>query len=208
MEGIIISDVEGVLLDAEFLPRLANHEGKEKIVQEITEKGIKGDITWEDGLMRRIEILEGANYGDALKVGEDMPYTKGAMTFCQELKKRGYTLVGVTGGFTIFSERIREELDLDYMLSNTLRFKDGKLAGIDKLQVGSESIEGLGEILEKEEAKRKEVTAVADGANNLKLFEHADRKIAFNAQPIIKEHADVIVDSGDLRDALKCILDA
>lgn len=203
MGRIVISDVEGVLLDAEFLPLLANLQGKENTVQEITKKGIRGEISWEEGLKKRLEILRGANYKEAEEIGEKMPYVKGAKTFCKELRKRGYTLIGVTGGFNLFSERIKRELDLDYMISNELHFEDGELSGLKNFRVKSDKIHGLEEILDKECAESKEITAIADGSNNLKLFEYAQRKIAFNAAPIVKEHADIVVNSKDLRKVLE-----
>lgn len=205
MEGILLSDVEGVLLDAEFLPNLADRQGEGEVIRDITEKGIGGEISWEDGLNKRIEILRGTSYEDALQVGEDMPYMTGAKDLCGELKERGYIQIAVTGGFTLFSDRIKEELGLDYMISNELKFEDGRLAGIKELRVKEDKIDKLEEILRKEGAEKKEVVAVADGANNLKLFEHADKKIAFNAQPIIEEHADIVVGSKDLREVLKYI---
>ncbi len=204
MEKILLSDLEGVLLDAEFLERLADQQNQKEAVEEITRKGIKGEIPWEEGLKERIDILKGTDYQDATKIADDMPYMKGAKEFCKELKNRGYTLIGVTGGFGLFSERAKEELGLDFIFSNELEFDREKLSGIKNLEVKSHSIKGLEELLE-EGSEEKEIIAVADGANNLKLFEHADKKIAFNAQPIIKENADIIVDSMDLREILELV---
>ena len=134
-----------------------------------------------------------------------MPFMKGAFSLCEELRKKGYTLIGVTGGFTIFADRVKEELGLDYMISNELDFDDGKLAGLKKLNVNCDYIEGLKDILEKEKSGGKKVYALADGANNLKLFELADKKIAFNYQPIIERHSDIVIESRDLKDVLNYV---
>ncbi len=205
MEGILISDIEGVLPDGEYLPNLAEHQGKKEIVQEITRKGIRGEIRWEESLKKRLKILSGTDHKEAVKVGKQMPLMKGASTLCNSLKKRDYTLIGVTGGFNIFSDRVKKVLGLDYVISNELEFSQDKLVGLKNLRVNCDFIEGLEHILEKEEAKKKKVVALADGANNLKLFENADLKIAFNSQSIIERHADIIIKSRDLKEVLKHI---
>jgi len=203
---IAIFDLESVLLDAEFLPMLAEKFGKEKEVHEITIQGLRGETKWEDGLQRRIELLKGISEEEARKVADSMPYMEGAKEVCEELKRRGYTLIGVTGGFTIFAERVKKELGLDYLFANRLVFNDGGLHGIAPLVVKSSKVEGLEELLLKLGAKKENVVAVVDGANDMKLFRYAGTRIAFNAQPIVKEVANVVVDGKDLRKIMKYVV--
>lgn len=203
MTDTLVSDVEGVLLDAEFLEELAEHQGKKEKVEEITRKGIKGKVDWEEGLKERVDVLSGVSYEAALEVAKDLPYMEGARELCSELKKRGFVLIGVTGGFNIFSDKVKEDLGLDYIISNELEFDGGCLEGIGDLNVSTDCIAGLEELLD--EVGKGDTVVIADGANNLKLFEYADKKVAFNAQPIVKEHADVVIESKDLRDVLEVI---
>lgn len=203
--GILISDMEGVLIDGEFLPILAEHQGKAKEVQEITEKGIKGEISWKEGLKKRIELLKGASYEDAKKISENMSYMKGAHELCKGLKEKGYTLIGVTGGFKLFAERAKEELGLDYVFSNELQFEDGELKGLKNIRVTEDKIEGLDDLIKENGFSEEDTTTLADGANNLKLFSYANRTVAFNAQPIIKENADLVVESRNLEDVLELL---
>jgi phosphoserine phosphatase len=203
---IAIFDIESVLLDAEFLPMLAERAGKGKEVHEITVQGLRGEIKWEEGLRRRIELLKNVSEEEARKVADSMPYMKGAREVCEELKRRGYVLIGVTGGFTIFSERVKKELGLDYLFSNQLTFNEGKLHGVAPLTVRSDRVEGLEDLLVKLGAKKENVVAVVDGANDMKLFRYAGTRIAFNAQPIVKEVANVIVDGNDLREIMKYLV--
>ena len=200
---VAIFDIESVLLDAEFLPLLAERVGKEKFVHEITLKGIRGEIKWEDGLRQRIEALKGVKREIVAEVADSMPYMKGAHEVCGELKRRGYVLIGVTGGFTIFADRVKRELGLDYLFSNQLTFNDGELAGIEPLKVKSNSVDGLEKLLVKLKVKKDDIVAVIDGANDMKLFRYASIKIAFNAQPIVKELGNVIVDEKDLKKILE-----
>jgi phosphoserine phosphatase len=200
---IAIFDIESVLLDAEFLPLLAKRVGKWKFVHDITLKGIRGEIKWEDGLRQRIEALKGAKQEVVAKIADSLQYMKGARELCSELKRRGYTLIAVTGGFTIFAERVKRELGFDYLFANQLVFNDGELVGVKPLTVKSDNVKGLERLLMKLKAKKNDVVAVVDGANDMKLFRYAGVKIAFNAQPIVREVANVIVDEKDLTKTLE-----
>jgi phosphoserine phosphatase len=200
---VAIFDIESVLLDAEFLPLLAKRVGKWKFVHDITLKGIRGEIKWEEGLRQRIEALKGVKQEVVAEVADSMPFMKGARELCSELKRRGYILIAVTGGFTIFAERVKRELGFDYLFANQLVFNDGELAGIKPLKVKSDSVDGLEELLMKLKVKKDDVVAVVDGANDMKLFRYAGVRIAFNAQPIVKEVGNVIVDEKDLTKILE-----
>ncbi|MFQ5941289.1 MAG: phosphoserine phosphatase SerB [Nitrososphaerales archaeon] len=195
---LVIFDVEGVLLDAEYLPLLAKLVGKEREIMDITLQGIKGEIPWEEGLLRRVDALRGIDYGKAIEIASSMPIMKGAKEVSKELKRSGWRLVAVSGGFTIITERLRDELDFDYIASNELIFKDEKLTGVD-IKVNSDKANALTEVIEKWNEKKEDIVTVVDGANDLKLFDIAGLKVAFNAQELVKEKADVIIDKKDLR---------
>jgi len=195
---LVIFDVEGVLYDAEYLPLLARLVGKEKEIMDITLKGIKGEIPWEEGLRRRIDALRGIDYDSALSVANSMPIMNGAKEACQYLKSKGFKLVAVSGGFTIITDRLKSELDLDYVVSNELIFRDGKLVGVD-IQVDSRKANAIAKVIRSWNISKDDTVAVVDGANDLTLFDIAGLKIAFNAQSIVKERADVIIDEKDLR---------
>jgi phosphoserine phosphatase len=195
---LVIFDVEGVLYDAEYLPLLARLVGKEREIMDITLKGIKGEIPWEEGLRRRIDALRGIDYDSALNVANSMPIMNGAKEACQYLKNKGFKLVAVSGGFTIITDRLKSELNLDYVVSNELIFRDGKLVGVD-IQVDSRKANAIAKVIRSWNISKDDTVAVVDGANDLTLFDIAGLKVAFNAQSIVKERADVIIDEKDLR---------
>jgi len=112
---LAIFDVEGVLLDAEFLPTLAEKINKQDEIWDITKKGIEGVINWEEGLKRRIEILRGIKYETCKDVADSLKIMTGAKEACRALKSAGWRLMAVSGGFTIMTDRLRTELDLDYV---------------------------------------------------------------------------------------------
>src|SRR5215216_7890059 len=130
---LIIFDVEGVLLNAEYLPVLAQVMGpaKEKEIWDITNAGIRGEINWEEGLRRRVRALRGIKYEEAKKISESLPIMPGAKELCSALKKAGWKMIAVSGGFTIITDRLKDELGLDKIFSNELIFTNGKLDGIN-----------------------------------------------------------------------------
>ena len=194
---LVIFDVEGVLLDAEYLPLLAKLVGKEDEIMDITVKGIKGEIPWEEGLLKRVDALRGIDYEKALDTALKMPIMNGAKETCKQLKKSGWRLLAVSGGFTIITDRLKDKLGLDYIASNELIFKNGKLNGVD-IMVNSDKANAVAKTIKQWNEKKEDTVVVVDGANDLKLFNIAGLKVAFNAQDLVKEKADVVIDEKDL----------
>ncbi|MEM2759817.1 MAG: phosphoserine phosphatase SerB [Nitrososphaerales archaeon] len=194
---LVIFDVEGVLLDAEYLPLLAKLVGKEKEIMDITVRGIRGEIPWEEGLLKRVDALRGIDYEKAMEIARNMPVMKGAKETCQKLKRAGWRLLAVSGGFTNITERLRDELGLDYIASNELIFRDGKLSGVD-INVNSDKTNAIAKIIKQWNEKKEDIVTVVDGANDLTLFNIAGLRVAFNAQDLVKEKADVVIEDKDL----------
>jgi phosphoserine phosphatase len=200
---IVVFDVEGVLVDGEFLPEAAKLVGKEKEVQEITLAGIAGEINWEEGLRRRIEIIRGISFDDCVEVSQTLPLMKGAKEMADDLRSKDCILVGISGGFSLLAKRVKEALRLDHVFSNDLVFHEGKLIGYALLVSANKRVildSAFGELLHEDM-----VVAVVDGANDMDLFDLADLGIAFNAQKIVKEMADIVVDQKDLTLVAKAI---
>ena len=128
---LAIFDVEGVLYDAEFLPILAEKINREKEIWDITKKGIQGLINWEEGLQKRVELLKGISYETCMEVANSLPIMTGAKETCAALKNAGWKILAVSGGFTIMTDRLVKELNLDYVFSNELTFKDNKLDNVN-----------------------------------------------------------------------------
>ena len=127
---LVIFDVEGVLYDEEYLPILAEKLNKQDEIWAITKQGIQGKINWEEGLRTRVAALKGLDEKTCQEVSDGLPIMTGAKEACRALKAAGWKLMAVSGGFTIMMDRLKEELGLDYVYSNELLFKDGKLDGV------------------------------------------------------------------------------
>lgn len=196
---LIIFDVEGVLLNAEYLPILAQVFGpsKEKEIWDITKQGIRGDIDWEEGLRKRVKALKGIKFDDAKQIGENLEIMPGAKDLCSALKDAGWKMIAVSGGFTIITDRLRKELGLDLIFSNKLIFKNGILDDLD-LQVTSDKSLVVRQIIKQWGFKKEEIVVVVDGANDIKLFDIAGYTIGFCPVELVKNKADDVVELRNL----------
>lgn len=194
---LAIFDVEGVLLDAEFLPILAEKINKQDEIWAITRQGIEGKINWENGLKKRIDLLRGIDYQTCKEVSDSLKIMTGAKEACRILKSAGWKLMAVSGGFTIMTDRLKEELDLDYVYSNELLFKDGKLDGVT-IEVDSDKAKSAIVKINEWNEKKENIVVVVDGANDIKLFNICGLGVAFRAQDMVKELATVTLEEKDL----------
>ena len=201
---LAIFDVEGVLYDAEYLPILAEKINKEQEIWDITKKGIQGLINWEDGLKKRVELLEGISYETCLEVADSLPIMTGAKKACSALKQAGWKVMAVSGGFTIMTERLSKELNLDYVFSNELIFKNDKLNGV-KINVDSDKAKSAKIKINEWNEKKDEIVVIVDGANDVKLFDICGLGIAYRAQDIVKDMATVSLEEKDLSKILPII---
>ena len=196
---LIIFDVEGVLLNAEYLPILAQKFGpeKEKEIWDITKQGIRGEIKWEEGLRNRVNALRGISFEDAFEIGENLEIMPGAKELCDALKRAGWKMIAVSGGFTLITDRLKTELQLDKIYSNELIFKDGKLYDVI-VNVTSDKAKAVKNIIAEWRMKKEDIVVVVDGANDLKLFDIAGYTVGFCPVDIVRQKADVVIERRDL----------
>lgn len=201
---LAIFDVEGVLYDEEYLPILAEKLNKQNEIWEITKQGIQGKINWEEGLRTRVAALKGLDEKICQEVSDSLPIMTGAKEACRVLKAAGWKLMAVSGGFTLMMERLQKELDLDYIYSNELIFKDGKLDGVSIRVTSDKSLSAKIKIAEWGE-KKEDIVCVVDGANDVKLFDICGLGIAYRAQDIVKDLATTTLEEKDLSKILDII---
>jgi len=194
---LAIFDVEGVLYDAEYLPLLAEKVNRENKIWEITKKGIEGKIDWVEGLKERVHLLRGMDYDTCIQVANSLPIMTGAKEACLALKNAGWKIMAVSGGFTIITDRLKEELDLDFIYSNKLVFKDGKLDDV-VVNVDADKAKAAMIKINEWDEKKENIITVVDGANDVKLFDITGFGIAFRAQDLVKDLATVTLDEKDL----------
>ncbi|MCH6586226.1 MAG: phosphoserine phosphatase SerB [Thaumarchaeota archaeon] len=201
---LVIFDVEGVLYDEEYLPILAEKLNKEDEIWEITKQGIQGKINWEEGLRTRVAALKGLDEKICQEVADSLPIMTGAKEACRVLKAAGWKLMAISGGFTLMMGRLQKELELDYVYSNELIFKDGKLDGV-KISVDSDKSKSAKIKIAEWGEKKEDIVCVVDGANDVKLFDICGLNIAYRAQDLVKDLATTILEEKDLSKILDII---
>lgn len=205
---LVIFDVEGVLLNAEYLPVLAKLMGpeKEKEIWDITNKGIRGEIDWEEGLKQRVHALQGIEYNDAYEIAQNLEIMPGAKQLCSFLKQSGWKLVAVSGGFTIITDRLVKELELDKIYSNKLIFNNNKLEGVD-ITVTSDKSLSVKSFIDENGFTKDEVVVVVDGANDLKLFNLSSFTVGFCPVDIVRKKASFVIDNKNLAELIPIFMD-
>jgi len=201
---LVIFDVEGVLYDEEYLPLLSEKLNKEDEIWKITKQGIQGKINWEDGLKTRVDALKGLDEKTCQEVADSLPIMTGAKEACRVLKAAGWKLMAISGGFTLMMDRLQKELGLDYVYSNELIFKDGKLDGV-KISVDSDKSKSAKIKIAEWGEQKENIVCVVDGANDVKLFDICGLNIAFRAQDLVKDLANTILEEKDLSKILEII---
>ena len=196
--------MEGVLYDAEYLPILAEKINKEQEIWDITKKGIQGSINWEEGLQKRVELLKGISRDTCVEVANSLPIMTGAKEACRALKQAGWKILAVSGGFTIMTDRLAKELSLDYVFSNELVFKNGKLDDVT-IHVNSDKAKSAKIKIDEWGIKKDEIAVIVDGANDVKLFDICGLGIAFRAQDLVKDLATISLEEKDLTKILPII---
>jgi phosphoserine phosphatase len=196
---LVIFDVEGVLLNAEYLPVLSQVIGpeKEKEIWRITKQGIRGEINWEEGLKKRVSALKGIRFEDAKRIGENLEIMPGAKELCSSLKRAGWKMIAVSGGFSIITDRLKGELGLDKVFCNELVFENGLLVGL-KINVTSDKAAAVLPTIRNWGINKSEIVVVVDGANDLNLFDIAGYTVGFCPVEKVKEKSDAVLEIPNL----------
>jgi phosphoserine phosphatase len=206
---LIAFDLDNVLLDGEAIDEIGKLMGVENEISALTEQAMEGDLDFETSLKKRVSLLKGASLDDVKKVVDNIPLMEGAEETIKELKRRGYKIATITGNVEIVALRLKNELNLDYAFSNILHEKNGLLTGevSGPLLVEGSKADILQELLDTVKLSTEECAAVGDGANDISMLQKAGLGVAFNAKPVVKEIADVIIDGKDLRELLTIFTD-
>lgn len=199
---LCVFDFDSTLMDGETIDVLAGLAGCEAEVARITESAMRGEIDFFEALTKRVAMLKGVEETRAKEACENLPFINGAKEIISSLKAKDYKVIIFSGGFSIATTPAKGKLGFDMDFSNILHAKDGVLTGL----VGGEMMysNSKGVMIQKMQsllgASIENTIAVGDGANDASMFAFAAKKIAFCAKPKLKEHANIIIDTKDLRE--------
>ena len=211
-------DMDSTLINIECVDEIADAAGRKAEVAAITEAAMRGEITdYKDSLRRRVALLEGVPESAMEEVfAQRLQLNPGASILTQALKAAGCKLLLVSGGFTYFTDRIRDQLGMDFARSNVLEVRGGKLTGrlVDQawgdICDGAEKRKMLLQTCADLGITAKQAMAVGDGANDLPMMlacsEAGGLSVAFHAKPAVRAQAMVAIDSGGLDRVLELMV--
>ena len=203
---LIAFDMDSTLINIECVDEIADAVGKKAEVAAITEAAMRGEIAdYKESLRRRVALLKGVTVADMQRVyDERLRLNPGAAELVAACKVAGMKVLLVSGGFTFFTDRVRDILGIDFTRSNVLEAQDGVLTGhmVDQ---------SWGDICDGAEKRRmflqtcaqlgispKQGIAMGDGANDLPMMGEAGLSVAYHAKPAVREQAMVAINSGGL----------
>lgn len=193
---LVISDMDSTLISIECVDEIADFADLKPEVSAITEAAMRGELDFEGSLTKRVALLEGLST-DVLQTvyDERLKLNPGAEEMLSGLKKNQIKFALVSGGFTFFTDRLKDRLDLDFTRANVLEKVEGKLTGkVVGGIIGAEAKEHfLEELCEKLSIDLKQSVAIGDGANDLKMLGVSGLGIAYHAKPKVQEQADAVI---------------
>ena len=192
MRRLICFDMDSTLIQTECIDELAIRAGVGDKVKEITERAMRGEIDFKESFKERVALLKGLDVSVMQDIAEKLPITEGVDRLMAVLKRYGYKIAILSGGFTFFGEYLQRKYGIDYMYANELEIDDnGKLTGnyVGEIVDGHRKAELLKLIAQVEKVNLAQTIAVGDGANDLPMISEAGLGIAFHAKPRVQANA-------------------
>lgn len=197
---LIVLDADMTFLQCEVIDELGKLAGVGEQLAKITEKVVHGEMDFTLALKQRVRLLKGLKVAQLEQLYENLPLTPGAEELVRILQHLNYKIAIVSGGFQFFISRLKEKYRLDYGFANQLQIQDGQVTG----EVEGEIIDAqakekiLVSLAEREGFSLQQVVAVGDGANDIHMLAKAGLGIAFNAKPIVQQHAQASISTYNL----------
>ena len=192
MRRLICFDMDSTLIQTECIDELADRAGVGDQVKAITESAMRGEIDFKESFTRRVALLKGLDSSVFEDIANKMPITEGVDRLMAVLKRCGYKIAILSGGFTYFGEFLQRKYGIDYVYANELEIDDnGKLTGryVGEIVDGHRKAELLKLIAQVEKVNLAQTIAVGDGANDLPMLGQAGLGIAFHAKPSVVANA-------------------
>ena len=191
MRRLICFDVDSTLIETEVIDELAIRAGVGDQVKAITEAAMRGEIDFCESFRQRCALLKGLDVSVMQEIAENLPITEGVDRLMRILKKVGFKIAILSGGFTYFGNYLKQKYNIDYVYANELEVENGKLTGrhVGDIVDGKRKAELLRLIAQVENVDIRQTVAVGDGANDLPMISIAGLGIAFHAKPKVKATA-------------------
>lgn len=204
---LVVLDVDSTLIEQEVIELLADCAGKREEVEAVTERAMAGELDFTASLKARVILLKGLPESVIEETLAKCKVTKGATELIAAVHAAGGKVGAVSGGFNQLLDPLAKLLNLDFHRANQLEVIDGFLTGevigtiIDKPAKATALLEWA----QSSNIDMEDTVAIGDGANDLDMMAAAGLSIGFNAKPRVRAAADLLIDSGDLSDAISLI---
>ena len=192
MRRLICFDMDSTLIQAECIDELAERAGVGAEVRAITEAAMRGEIDFKESFTKRVALLKGLDARVMEEIAEQLPLTEGVERLMSVLKRYGYKIAVLSGGFTFFGEHLARRFGIDYVYANQLEIdENNRLTGrfVGEIVDGRRKAELLRLIAQVEKVDLEQTIAVGDGANDLPMLSTAGLGIAFHAKPRVVANA-------------------
>ena len=191
MRRLICFDMDSTLIETEVIDELAIRAGVGDQVKAITEAAMRGEIDFCESFRQRCALLKGLDVSVMQEIAENLPITEGVDRLMRILKKVGFKIAILSGGFTYFGNFLKQKYNIDYVYANELEIENGKLTGnhVGDIVDGKRKAELLRLIAQVEKVDIAQTIAVGDGANDLPMLGVAGLGIAFHAKPKVVANA-------------------
>jgi phosphoserine phosphatase len=201
---LVFFDMDSTLVDMEIIDEMAQRAGVLKEVSRITEKAMRGDVDFEESLTQRVALLKGLRVEELEKIRNDMKLSEGAKDLVDTLKRLGFKLGLVSGGFDYFSDFLREKLGLDFSYANQLEIKSGVLTGrvLGKIVDNAYKAKIVNMVSSEEGVLLDQTVAIGDGANDVLMLGQAGLGIAYNAKERLERAANMSLGRTRLKNIL------
>lgn len=210
---LIAFDMDSTLINIECVDEIADAAGRKAEVAAITEAAMRGEITdYKESLRRRVTLLKGVPVSAMQQVlDQRLQLNPGAQALVQACKAVGMKVLLVSGGFTFFTDHVRDKLGIDFTRSNVLEVENGALTGrmVDQpwgdICDGEEKRKMLLATCGQLGIKPSQAIAMGDGANDLPMMGEAGLSVAYHAKPKVREQAMVAINTGGLDRLLEVV---
>jgi len=203
--GLVVMDMDSTLITIECIDEIADMQGLKPQIAAITEAAMRGEIDFAESLEQRVALLHGLPETALQRVyDERLQLSPGAEAFVAGLKAAGVRTLLVSGGFTFFTDRLRERLGLDRAVANRLEIVDGHLTGrvLGGVVDAKTKADELCRMRDELHLRPEQTVAMGDGANDLLMMAEAGISIAYHAKPVVRERADYALNVSGLNGAL------
>ncbi len=192
---LVVMDVDSTLIQQEVIEMLAAHTGREAEVRAVTERTMRGELDFAESLRERVRALAGLDASVLDEVRRSVVLTPGARTLVRTLKRLGFSVALVSGGFIEIVGAIAEELDIERAVANRLEIVDGRLTGnvVGEIIDRAGKARALRRFADEAGLPLSRTVAIGDGANDLDMLAAAGLGVAFNAKPVVREQAHTAV---------------